>query len=100
VVVFKYYIERNVFCCGFNLSCLLDNNLEYLPFTDFCLCVANDSAIRRDLTIGKQTCESGTAEVRFCWHIAGQRLIKTRRRVGPNVDAMDGSGHGKRNGSG
>ena len=92
-------LQRNRFGNGCDLGRLLDRDFIDLSLADARLRVSHNDPAATDRPVGQQPGQARSAEMRLLWHIAGQRLIKARRRVCADDD-VDGTGHGKRRRSG
>ena len=95
VFVLMQYIKRDSLGERLALGSLCDSYVEDVAFADFHAGVCDGSAIVCDSPVRDQPADARTTEVRRLWHIAGERLIKARRRCGADCNAMDGLGHGR-----
>ena len=90
VVIFEDDVEGDVFGEGFHVNGVGDRNIENVAYGHLGFDVGEWRAVFGDSAFGNQTCKARTAEVRGLWHIAGERLIKARRRGFADSNAMDG----------
>ncbi len=96
VMILVYNVEWNGLGNHFSLRRVFNGDLKLVPLCNAGLWVLHELAVSGNSSLGQQFRKARAGEMRLLWHIAGQRLIKTGRRICANNDSDAGGRHGRR----
>lgn len=75
---------------------VFDNDPIAFAYDDLGRLVGDLHSFEGDCSLGDEPRNSGTAQMRFRWHVPCQCLIKSLGRIGPDGDRDDRGRHGRR----
>ena len=95
VIILKHHLKRDVLWADMALIGDRNRYVDNSPFFHFGFRVCCHVAINDDRALLQKPRQTGATQRSFFWHIAGQSLIKARRRGFPDLKRYASRSHGR-----